>query len=841
MKKQYFLRLFILSIILFGIKYNAIGQNLNYLEFDGNNDYVKYTDDGTLGKMDAASNYTIESWIYPVSGRVAKYDRVLQRYYSFQITMFDGNNDGSIEDWYFVVYDKGTSKWIYYHTQGDATLTLNAWNHIAVINNATNGTLKLFVNGVDVTKTGGYSNRSLPSSSNNDNLYIGSKKASTPNNSFGGYIDEIRLKKTAENPANLHFHTYNVEYTSDANTAGLFHFNEGSGTTTINEASSTNATATLKNGTHWRAWNYIPTSILPFSKNTWNGSTSTDWATAANWSMNALPTSKSYVVVANVTNQPTIAGATIENCGNIDIEASAELAIDGTLNIFGDFTNNGSFSASGSVIYFGEDEQNVAAGTYNNLSLDNASAANCTFDGNTTVNGTLYINCDVTIPAGTTLDCNGSTSYDEDCILSNAGTIYIGGSFSQLNGGSYSNDAGLIVFDGSAAQTIPADDFYNIEIDNSNNVSLYGNASIEGVLTLTNGIITTTATKVLTINDGGSISGANALRYIDGPLAKVGSSDFIFPIGDASKYAPVELSNLSASETFTANYTKSGATNASNLASPLTKVSEKEYWDISRTSTASASVTLYWYDSKWSGLGNKSDMRIAHYNSTSSKWEAETGTYTSTGNVSLTTVESGKITVSNVSSFSPFTFGTTDNTTNPLPIELLSFDLTKNNNQTVGLNWNTASETNNKGFEIQRSTDAEHWDVLTFIKGAGNSNELHSYSFIDQQAKMANYYRLKQIDFDGAFSFSPIRFISFEKNIENISVFPNPTSNKINLVGLQTNQIAKIELYNYMGAYITDFPIETNHFSVDAFPKGIYIIRIAFNNGSSQNIRFIKE
>ena len=239
-------------------------------------------------------------------------------------------------------------------------------------------------------------------------------------------------------------------------------------------------------------------------------------------------------------------------------------------------------------------------------------------------------------------------------------------------------------------------------------------------------------------------------------------------------------------------------------------------------------------------MGDFNDLRIAHYNSTSSKWESETGSYSNTGSVGLTTVNSGTLTVSNVSSFSPFTFGTTDNTTNPLPIELLSFDLAVNNNKTVTLNWITASETNNKGFEIERSTDAEHWDILTFIKGAENSNELRSYSFIDQQPNKANYYRLKQIDFDGAFSFSPIRFISFEENIKNISVFPNPTSSTINLVGLQANQIAKIELYNYMGAYITDFPIETNHFSVDAFPKGIYIIHITFNNGNSQSIRFIK-
>ena len=169
---------------IFAFTDSSFGQNEYYLDFDGSTDYVKYTDDATLGRMDGASDYTIEAWIYPVDGRVAEYDRVLQRYFSFTIVMYDETNDGNVEDWYFQVYDKASSTWKTYNTEGDATLTLDAWNHLAVINNSTEGTLKLYVNGTDVTKTGGYTNRAMPSSSSNDNLYIGSKKASTPNNSF---------------------------------------------------------------------------------------------------------------------------------------------------------------------------------------------------------------------------------------------------------------------------------------------------------------------------------------------------------------------------------------------------------------------------------------------------------------------------------------------------------------------------------------------------------------------------------------------------------------------------------------------------------------------------------
>ncbi len=256
-------------------------KNYAYLSFDGDNDYVKYSDDATLGRMDGATDYTIEAWIYPVDGTVAEYDRVLQRYYSFAIVMYDGNNDDKVRDWYFQIYDKSSSSWKYYNTEGDATLTLDDWNHIAVINNSSDNSLKLYVNGSDVTTSGGYSNRNMPSSSSNDHLYIGSKKASTPNNSFGGYIDEVRLLNKAVSPSDLHSSKTDNAYMSDANTAGLFHFDEGSGTSTKNVPSETNAT--LNNGVAWEtdvSEIPYPVELKSFTATVKGKKVELNWATA---------------------------------------------------------------------------------------------------------------------------------------------------------------------------------------------------------------------------------------------------------------------------------------------------------------------------------------------------------------------------------------------------------------------------------------------------------------------------------------------------------------------------------------------------------------------------------
>ncbi len=261
-------------------------KNSAYLSFDGSNDYVKYNDDATLGRLDGATDYTLEAWIYPVDGTVAEYDRVFQRYYSFAIVMYDGNNDGKVEDWYFQVYDKESSSWKIYNTEGDATLTLDAWNHIAVINNSSDGTLKLYVGSNDVTTSGGYSNRAMPSSSNSDNLYIGQK--GNGSDYFGGYIDEVRFKNVAEDPADLHSSKTDNEYMHDGNCAALFHFDEGTGTNTLNEASGTNAA--LNNGPAWETdvselpfetgSSPVPVELTSFTANLKGNKVELNWQTA---------------------------------------------------------------------------------------------------------------------------------------------------------------------------------------------------------------------------------------------------------------------------------------------------------------------------------------------------------------------------------------------------------------------------------------------------------------------------------------------------------------------------------------------------------------------------------
>ncbi len=732
-------KMLVLGFLIINFAVGGFAQNRNYLDFDGSNDYVKYTDDATLGRMDGATNYTIEAWIYPIDGRVAEYDRVLQRYYSFAIVMYDGDNNGKVEDWYFQVYDKGLSTWKYYNTQGDATLTLDAWNHIAVINDASGGTLKLYVNGVDVTTSGGYSNHAMPSSSSSDNYYIGQKGNGA--SYFGGYIDEVRLKNTVENIANLHSHSYDNQYTSDANTAALFHFNEGSGTTTVNEASSSNAT--LNNGVIWRTWNYASSDHLPLAYE-WLGTSNTDWATAPNWASGSVPTASTDVLIPDALNDPIIGSSTNALANNLYLETSASLTANAssTLTVPGKFTSEGTFT-----------------------------------------------------------------------------------------------DNGTTKFNGSSAQIIPAAVYNNLTIDNASGVSLGGAASVKGTLTLTNGILTSTSTNILTFSSTATaVSGGSDANHVEGPMAKVGSGNFIFPCGDAGKWARLGISDLSASETFTVQYHKSTPASNTAMSDPITKVSDNEWWQIDRAGTATASITYYWQDSKWSGIGNFDDLRLSHWNG--SAWEEVTGTYSHTGSADTGSVQIGSLKVTGVSNFSPFAPASINNTSNPLPVELISFELKAKDDKAIELLWQTASELNNDGFEIQRSTDAKNWKTLGFVNGAGSSNHTINYQYIDANPQLLNYYRLKQVDYDGKSIFSGIKFIKTALSSSAKAIYPNPADNVINV---DISNIKDIQLYDAVGHWLKSLPILDNTISVANLPKGIYYLKLSYTDNRSKMLSFIKK
>ena len=176
--------------------------------------------------------------------------------------------------------------------------------------------------------------------------------------------------------------------------------------------------------------------------------------------------------------------------------------------------------------------------------------------------------------------------------------------------------------------------------------------------------------------------------------------------------------------------------------------------------------------------------------------------------------------------------------TGPLPVELVSFSARISDTEII-LNWLTATEVNNYGFEIQRSVKADNWEVLGFVEGHGNSNSPKEYNFLDSEINAAGTYsyRLKQIDNDGTYEFSKVIEVNFGSPIkfELNQNYPNPfnPSTTISFTLPRSGNVA-LKVFNSIGEEVvtlTDGFIEagvyTFNFNAKGLPSGMYISQLS--------------
>lgn len=168
-----------------------------------------------------------------------------------------------------------------------------------------------------------------------------------------------------------------------------------------------------------------------------------------------------------------------------------------------------------------------------------------------------------------------------------------------------------------------------------------------------------------------------------------------------------------------------------------------------------------------------------------------------------------------------------------LPIELLSFTAFRADNTSV-LDWTTSAEINNKYFEVQRADKDNQFVKIGEVAAAGNSTSPVSYRFIDNSPhKGTNYYRLKQIDFDGHFSYSPTRSVKFT-GTESITIYPNPVSNLLYVDlpwEINTEENMRYEIFDSEGRLVDAGEILSlvQGLDVSALNNGAYILSITGN------------
>ena len=178
-----------------------------------------------------------------------------------------------------------------------------------------------------------------------------------------------------------------------------------------------------------------------------------------------------------------------------------------------------------------------------------------------------------------------------------------------------------------------------------------------------------------------------------------------------------------------------------------------------------------------------------------------------------------------------------------VPVELYLFEVKKNGNA-VDLKWETASEINCAYFEIEHSKNGQQFEVIGQIDGAGTTSEIQSYAFSHENPIDGdNYYRLRQVDFDGEYEYSPVRSITMTNTKpQKVTIYPNPSTGLLYIEG-EKSEIVDVNLFNILGQNVT-YLTETDNLndrkitlSLTNLRCGIYYVKTK----SITNIVFIKQ
>jgi len=175
----------------------------------------------------------------------------------------------------------------------------------------------------------------------------------------------------------------------------------------------------------------------------------------------------------------------------------------------------------------------------------------------------------------------------------------------------------------------------------------------------------------------------------------------------------------------------------------------------------------------------------------------------------------------------------------PLSVELI-FLTAESVQDAIQILWTTASELNNSGYSIEKSLDGRTWKTIGWVEGAGNTSQHQEYLFLDENPKAGmNYYRYKQIDFDGEFEFSKIVVAEYNPRDIEIEIFPIPANEFLNVRINDWSRVRELNIIDQNGVKINQFPIPSEKLDLANLIPGVYIF-VANVNGETKRKRFIK-
>ncbi|MCC6286948.1 MAG: T9SS type A sorting domain-containing protein [Chitinophagaceae bacterium] len=441
----------------------------------------------------------------------------------------------------------------------------------------------------------------------------------------------------------------------------------------------------------------------------------------------------------------------------------------------------------------------------------------------------LYNNAaTLTITNGSTVYIKGDAQVQTGSTITNNGTLNITGNFIN-NATMAAYNAGSLIFEGTATQVVSGNATYytnNMTINNAAGVTLNALLRANGIVTFTKGIVTgTDNTKPLTFTASATISGASNASHVNGFVVKEGTGNFIYPTGNGTRYQPVAINATANANGIRVKYNAANAgSGAFTGTTPLLYYNTLEHWELTPLTGATGSVTIYWDDYNNVGIGNTADLRVAHLSG---------GNWLNEGVASVSgTIASGNVTGNVISSWGPFSLGSVS-ASSTLPVSWLSITGSLNAQKQAMINW-SVREQNIRNYNVEKSDDGRSFTNIAALnsKGGGDNN----YEYLGRDIlQNISYYRIKQTDLNGKFSYSSVVKLYPQQQTELI-VYPTPFRENFTVIS-PARQTARIFTTNGRLIKIIQLKPGTNYVGTGTLQKGIYIL--AVENHVAQKI--IKE
>lgn len=600
----------------------------------------------------------------------------------------------------------------------------------------------------------------------------------------------------------------------------------------------------------------------------WIGYTNGSWSTATNWCDGVEPSCGGATVV-NIPNLSTLSGVTTyypsiagDTAYALDVNiasgASATVGLDGRIDACGHITNTGTLTmtnnaklvtddltfASGSSVSTASTSSIVSTGMFTNNLASFTNVAKDTFNdvqnnaskvitvapgGSFFVNGMLTNDGTVNVNSNawtTDVDNNGTFT------VANGKTWYLAG---DMTSGGTLTENGLLDINGTGPQSFDGASIDSVKVSGTGVKTLTSDLTIQHSLnfTTTNGqivtgsnAITLDTTAVLIENDTNMVLGQIQMLNKWMPVSTSSSFGGLGVSITSSATAP--LGHVDVVRFTGSGAARTGQTGASGI---------DRYFDITPefNSQLGATLTLRYNDfaSELNGI-SETDLALYRSGDGGVTWEML--------NTNITFSPSlDQVTKTNVDHFSQWTFG--DNI-NQLPVELTKFNANMLDAKTVTLDFTTASELNNDHFDIERSVDGVNFTKVGEVVGNGTTAQEHNYNYIDNNVDLllvpTLYYRLKQVDYNGEFTYSVIRNVNLNSlNVKGVKVWYSDAEQKMNVVvSSNVSDNIVIKMIDMHGKVLTQKNVSAsvgvNQYSIltSDVAKGVYDIVITKGDGT---------